>query len=120
MHTRACRRARTHETCSRSASLLCHRCDCSCARVPLLFACTWAVHQVERRDAGNPLQSRDNDIAIGLSCTAFQDPQWVARNRPEWPKNLADQVARYAAEVKQPVIPLPPKGAPPTRGELEF
>ena len=76
--------------------------------------------EVERRDAGNPLQSRDGDIAIGLSCTAFQDPAWVARYRPEWPKNLAEELARYAAEVKQPTIPLPPKGAPPTRGELEF
>ena len=76
--------------------------------------------QVERRDAGNPLQSRDDDIAIGLSCTAFQDPAWVSRYRPEWPKNLADQLSRYAAEVKQPTIPLPPKGAPPTKGELSF
>ena len=76
--------------------------------------------EVERRDAGNPLQSRDGDIAIGLSCTAFQDPAWVAKYRPEWPKNLAQQVQVYAAEVRQPNIPLPPKGAPPTRGELEF
>ena len=76
--------------------------------------------EVERRDAGNPLQSRDGDIAIGLSCTAFQDPAWVAKYRPEWPKNLAQSLQTYAAEVRQPAIPLPPKGAPPTRGELEF
>lgn len=76
--------------------------------------------EVERRDAGNPLRSRDDDIAIGLSCAAFTDPQWVARYRPEWPGVLSKQLQQFAAEVEQPPIPLPPKGSPPTRGELEF
>jgi len=76
--------------------------------------------EVERRDAGNPLQDREDDIAIGLSCTAFQDPAWVAKNRPEWPKNLVDELKLFAAEVKQPDYPLPPKGTPPTKGELQF
>lgn len=75
---------------------------------------------VERRDAGNPIKDRADEMAIGLSCTAFRDPAWVARYRPEWPANLATRMQEYAADVQQPIIPLPPKGAPPTRGELEF
>mmetsp|Transcript_64477 Transcript_64477/g.144041 ORF Transcript_64477/g.144041 Transcript_64477/m.144041 type:complete len:218 (+) Transcript_64477:677-1330(+) len=76
--------------------------------------------EVERRDGGNPLLDREADIAIGLSCTAFRDPSWVARYRPEWPSNLKARLKLFATEVDQPVIPLPPKGSPPTRGELEF
>jgi len=76
--------------------------------------------EIERRDAGNPLLSREDDVAIGLSCAAFRDPAWVAKYRPEWPKNLADELKLFAAEVQQPEYPLPPKGTPPTRGELEF
>jgi tetratricopeptide (TPR) repeat protein len=76
--------------------------------------------EVERRDAGNPLRDREEDIAIGLSCEAFTDPGWVARYRPEWPKSLSNQLKTFAAEVEQRKIPLPPKGSPPTRGEIEF
>lgn len=76
--------------------------------------------EVERRDAGNPLRDRQDDIAIGLSCTAFRDPAWVAKYRPEWPKNLVDNLNTFASEVKQPEYPLPPKGTPPTKGELQF
>ena len=76
--------------------------------------------EVERRDPGNQLRDRERDVAIGLSCTAFRDPAWVARYRPEWPPNLAARMKTYAQEVELPAVPLPPKGAPPTRGELEF
>ena len=76
--------------------------------------------EVERRDAGNPLQSREDSVAIGLSCTAFRDSAWVGRYRPEWPRNLVEQLERFVADVEQPAIPLPPKGTPPTRGEIEF
>jgi len=76
--------------------------------------------EVERRDVGNPLRDREADQAIGLSCTAFRDPAWIASNRPEWPRNLAGRMRQFASDVEQPRIPLPPKGSPPTRGEIEF
>jgi hypothetical protein len=76
--------------------------------------------EIERRDTGNPLQDREADIKIGLSCHAFQDSAWVAQFRPGWPNNLQDELRQFAKEVEQPDYPLPPKGSPPTRGELEF
>lgn len=75
---------------------------------------------IERRDAGNPLRSRDADVAIGLSCEAFRDAEWVGRYRPEWPSSLVALLQQYAKDVELPRFPLPPKGSPPTRGELEF
>ena len=44
----------------------------------------------------------------------------VSKYRPEWPPNLAAEMKQYAAEVAPPDVPLPPKGTPPTRGEVEF
>ena len=76
--------------------------------------------EVERRDAGNPLRDRERDIEIGLSCGAFRSADWVSKYRPEWPPNLAAEMKQYAAEVAPPDVLLPPKGTPPTRGEVEF
>ena len=72
--------------------------------------------EVERRDAGNPLADRDES----LSCVAFRDPSWVAANRPEWPSNLVAHLKKWTDEVPQQPFVLPPKGSPPTRGEVEF
>ena len=76
--------------------------------------------EVERRDAGNPLRDRERDVEIGLSCGAFRSADWVSKYRPEWPPNLAAEMKQYAAEVAPPDVPVPPKGTPPTRGEVEF
>ena len=98
------------------------RCHCACAAPAPRPTCLPRARaaDVERRDAGNPLQDREDDIAIGLSCTAFEDPAWVAKYRPEWPKNLVEELKTFTSEVKQPEYPLPKKGTPPTRGEVEF
>ena len=55
-----------------------------------------------------------------LSCRSFRDTEWVRTNRPEWPPNLRERLARYVSEVPQPQIVMPPKGAPPSKGELVF
>ena len=72
--------------------------------------------EVERRDAGNELARVDPS----LSCVAFRDAGWVAENRPEWPPNLRQSLRRWADEVPQRPYVLPPKGSPPSRGEVEF
>ena len=77
-------------------------------------------HVIASQPFRSSIRSHLCQIAIGLSCTAFRDPSWVARYRPEWPSNLKARLKLFATEVDQPVIPLPPKGSPPTRGELEF
>ena len=80
-----------------------------------LYVKSWA-----RATCEEVLVNQNLAKAIGLSCTAFRDPEWVATYRPEWPSSLSKQLQQFAADVPQPNIPLPPKGAPPTRGELEF
>ena len=71
---------------------------------------------IERRDGGNELAKIDES----LSCNAFRDEQWLRANRPEWPPQLAKYVAQYAAAIPAEPLKMPPKGSPPSRGELEF
>ena len=72
--------------------------------------------EVERRDAGVPLAKID----AGLSCARFRDPTWVRQNRPEWPPNLVQQLDKFTAAVPQAPIIMPPKGGPPSPGEVIF
>ena len=71
---------------------------------------------IERRDEGNGFA----EIDAGLSCGRFRDTQWMANNRPEWPPKLIDNLKRYTSEVPQGPIVMPPKGSPPSRGEVQF
>ena len=57
---------------------------------------------------------------LTLTLTLTPTPTEVSKYRPEWPPNLAAEMKQYAAEVAPPDVPLPPKGTPPTRGEVEF
>lgn len=72
--------------------------------------------EVERRDEGNALAEVDPT----LSCVKFRSPDWLKENRPEWPPNLRTAVSKYADAVPQKAIVMPPKSAPPSKGELEF
>ena len=60
---------------------------------------------VEVRDEGTALARIDE----GLSCIAFREPDWLERNRPEWPQNLREKVRKFAAAVPQQPVVLPPK-----------
>lgn len=71
---------------------------------------------VERRDPGNPLAAPDPQ----LSCIKFRDSEWLENNRPEWPPNLRTAVKKYADNVPQKPFKMPPKGSPPSKGEVEF
>ena len=59
-------------------------------------------------------------LILPLARTPTPTPTQVSKYRPEWPPNLAAEMKQYAAEVAPPDVPLPPKGTPPTRGEVEF
>ena len=72
--------------------------------------------EIERRDAGNPLAVVD----LTLSCAKFRDGEWLAANRPEWPAALRVATSKYVAACPQQPIVMPPKGSPPSRGEVEF
>lgn len=72
--------------------------------------------EIERRDAGNALAQIDS----GLSCAKFRSKDWLSENRPEWPPQLLENIGKYAADIPQGPIVMPPKGSPPSRGEVEF
>ena len=59
-------------------------------------------------------------LPLTRTRTPTPTPTQVSKYRPEWPPNLAAEMKQYAAEVAPPDVPLPPKGTPPTRGEVEF
>ena len=61
-----------------------------------------------------------NQPTLILPLARTPTPTQVSKYRPEWPPNLAAEMKQYAAEVAPPDVPLPPKGTPPTRGEVEF
>lgn len=52
---------------------------------------------IERRDRGNALA----DVDERLSCASFRTAEWIRANRPEWPAELANKAAAYAAQVPQ-------------------
>ena len=72
--------------------------------------------EIERRDAGIAFA----DVDATLSCAKFRSNDWLRENRPDWPEPLVARVGKYAANVPQGAIVMPPKGSPPTRGELDF
>ena len=72
--------------------------------------------EIERRDAGNPLA----EIDASLSCAKFRSEDWLIDNRADWPPNLRKRVVEYAEAVPQGPIVMPPKGSPPSRGEVVF
>ena len=72
--------------------------------------------QVERRDPGIQLATVDES----LSCDAFRESAWVDANRPEWPPALRTKLAAYAAAEPRVDFVMPPKGSPPSKGELVF
>ena len=74
------------------------------------------IDGTERRDRGNALAQID----AGLSCARFRDEAWVRSNRPEWPLELRNNLGKYSQATTQQPIVMPPKGSPPSRGELEF
>lgn len=74
------------------------------------------IDGTERRDPGVAFATIDP----GLSCGRFRRSDWVQENRPEWPPSLRVHLAKYAAEVPQGILKMPPKGAPPSKGELVF
>ena len=74
------------------------------------------VDGTEVRDRGNALATID----AGLSCGRFRNKEWVGANRPEWPPNLVRSLDKYVADVPQKPIVMPPKGSPPSKGELVF
>ena len=74
---------------------------------------TWLVRVRARARVSYPNQ-------LNLTLTPTPTPTQVSKYRPEWPPNLAAEMKQYAAEVAPPDVPLPPKGTPPTRGEVEF
>ena len=55
-----------------------------------------------------------------LSCVRFRDEEWLAEERPTWPKELTKNVLRYAEEVPQEKVVMPKKGSMPSKGELDF
>ena len=55
-----------------------------------------------------------------LTCSKFRSKDWLGENRPEWPPALVQNVVKYAADVPQGPIVMPPKGSPPSRGEVVF
>ena len=72
--------------------------------------------QVERRDPGIQLATVDES----LSCDAFRESAWVDANRPEWPPALRTKLAAYAVAEPRVDFVMPPKGSPPSKGELVF
>jgi len=72
--------------------------------------------EIERRDPGLPLVEVDPT----LSCYKFRSTDWLQQNRPEWPPNLRAATAKYAEDVRQQVVVMPPKGSQPSKGELVF
>ena len=80
--------------------------------------CVAAVEaaQVERRDPGIQRATVDES----LSCDAFRESAWVDANRPEWPPALRTKLAAYAAAEPRVDFVMPPKGSPPSKGELVF
>lgn len=70
----------------------------------------------ERRDPGVAFA----DVDEGLSCGLFRQDEWMKENRPEWPPNLRTHLKKYATDVPQQLIVMPPKGSPPSKGELVF
>uniref|UniRef100_A0A7S2DBY9 Uncharacterized protein n=1 Tax=Haptolina brevifila TaxID=156173 RepID=A0A7S2DBY9_9EUKA len=72
--------------------------------------------EIERRDEGLPLA----DIDATLSCAKFRQASWLETKRPEWPPNLRRATLKYVEAVPQQPIIMPPKGSPPSKGELEF
>lgn len=72
--------------------------------------------EIERRDAGNALATVD----LRLSCGQFRKEDWLQTNRPEWPPALVENTVKYVRDVPQQAIVMPPKNAPPTKGELVY
>jgi len=61
----------------------------------------------ERRNPGVPLATVD----ASLSCAKYRKADWLKVNRPEWPPSLVENAVKYAADVPQGAIVVPPKGA---------
>ena len=61
----------------------------------------------ERRNPGVPLATVD----ASLSCAKYRKADWLKANRPEWPPSLVENAVKYAADVPQGAIVVPPKGA---------
>ena len=59
--------------------------------------------EVERRDGGVALAQVDPS----LSCVRFRTADWLGTNRPEWPPQLVEKTAAYAAAVAQKPVVMP-------------
>jgi hypothetical protein len=59
-------------------------------------------------------------VDLRLSCGQFRKEEWLQTNRPEWPPALVENTVKYVRDVPQQAIVMPPKNAPPTKGELVY